>query len=139
MGAKLLIAAGQAATDPQEIPATVRDLISSADEILVVAPTLPGRFEWISSATDNARERADERLRDVLGQVSEIEGSGSATGRVGADDPLLAFEDAVAEFSPDHVLIGLRSADRSGWQERGLIDQLIARLELPITIFQLRD
>jgi hypothetical protein len=139
MGTRLLIAAGQAASDSQEIPATVQDLISSADEILVVAPALPGRFEWLASATDKAREQADERLRAVLGQVDEMKDSGPASGTVGADDPLLVFEDAVTEFSPDHILIGLRSAERSGWQERGLIDQLIARLGIPVTIFQLPD
>ena len=102
-----------------------------------MAPTLPGRFEWLSSATDNAGELADQRLQAVLGQVSEMEGRASASGTVGADDPLLAFEDAVAELSPYHI--GLRSADRFGWQQSGLIDQLVARLGLPITIFQVPD
>ena len=50
MATRLLIAAGQAATDPEELPVTVRELISAADEILVIAPTLPGRFEWLASS-----------------------------------------------------------------------------------------
>jgi hypothetical protein len=138
MSTRLLIAAGQAATASEDVPTTVRNLVKSADEILVVAPALPGRFEWLSSATDTAREKADQRLRAVLGQVSG-ESPGSVSGTVGADDPLLVFEDAVAEFSPDHILIGLRAADREGWQERGLIDRLVARFGLPITVFQFRD
>ena len=60
-------------------------------------------------------------------------------GTVGADDPLLAFEDAVREFEPDHILIGLRAAERSGWQERGLLDQVIARFGVPVTVFQLGE
>jgi hypothetical protein len=139
MAAKLLIAAGQAASDSAELPSTVRELISSADEVLVLAPTLPGRFEWLSSATDTAREQADERLQAVLGQVSEMKESGSARGEVGADDPLLAFEDAVHEFAPDHILIGLRSAERSDWQERSLLDQVLERFGLPVTVFQLSE
>lgn len=139
MAAKLLIAAGQAASDSAELPSTVRELISSADEVLVLAPTLPGRFEWLSSATDTAREQADERLQAVLGQVSEMKESGSARGEVGADDPLLAFEDAVNEFAPDHILIGLRSAERSDWQERSLLDQVLERFGLPVTVFQLSE
>jgi hypothetical protein len=137
MATKLLIAAGQAASDSGEVPSSVRELISSADEVLVIAPTLPGRFEWLSSATDKAREQADERLQAVLGHVAEVQESGEARGEVGADDPLLAFEDAVREFEPDHILIGLRSAGRFGWEERGLIDQVLGRFGLPVTVFRL--
>ena len=50
------------------------------------------------SDTDRAAQRADERLLTVLGHLGEL--GAPATGRVGADDPLLAFEDAVREFSP---------------------------------------
>ncbi len=58
-----------------------------------------------------------------------------AEGAVGADDPLLAFQDAIDRFSPDHVLIGLRPDDKSGWQERGLLDQVQERFGLPMTVF----
>jgi hypothetical protein len=139
MATRLLIAAGQAATDPEELPVTVRELISAADEILVIAPTLPGRFEWLASASDNDREQADERLQAVLGQISALKESGSARGAVAADDPLLAFDDAIAEFAPDHILIGLRSHERSDWQERGLLDRLIERVSTPVTVFRLTD
>ena len=139
MAAKLLIAAGQAASDPAEVPDTVRALISSADEVLVIAPSLPRRFEWLSSATDAAREQADERLYAVLGHVAEVQESGTVRGEVGADDPLLAFEDAIREFGPNHILIGLRSAERSSWQERGLLDQVVDRFGLPVTVFHLRE
>jgi hypothetical protein len=98
---------------------------------------LPGRFEWLASATDKAREQADERLRAVLSQVSET--GTPARGTVGADDPLLAFEDAVRTFAPTHILIGLRSVDRAGWQERGLVDSVLERFDLPVTVFQLKD
>jgi hypothetical protein len=135
MGARLLIAAGQAASDAREVPFGVRQLIGSADEVLVISPTLPGRFEWLASATDNASEQADERRKAVLGQVCEL--GAHATGTVAADDPILAFEDAVADFAPDHILIGLRSGARAGWQERGLLDQLIERFGLPVTLFPL--
>jgi hypothetical protein len=139
MAAKLLIAAGQAASDSAEVPSTVRELISSADEVLVIAPALPRRFEWLSSATDAAREQADERLQAVLGHVSEIHGSESARGEVGADDPLLAFADAIREFEPDHILIALRSEHRVSWQERGLLDHVVGRFGLPVTVFQLSE
>jgi hypothetical protein len=134
---KLLIAAGQIAGGADALPDGVRGLIESADEILVIAPSLPGRFEWLASATDNARKEADERLQAVLSEVSEA--GAFARGMVAADDPLLAFEDAVAAFGPTHILIGLRSADRAGWQERGLVDDVIGRFGVPVTVFQFEN
>jgi hypothetical protein len=58
-----------------------------------------------------------------------------ASGAVGSDDPLIAFEDAIRGFSPDHVLIVLRAANRADWQERGLLDQLLERFPIPTTVF----
>jgi hypothetical protein len=135
MSRRLLIAAGEAAESTSELPFGVRELIDAADEVLVVTPALPSRFEWLSSDTDKAREEADERLHAVLGQVEEL--GTDASGTVGADDPLLAFEDALAAFPADHILVGLRSGQSAGWQERGLIDQLQERFDLPITVFSL--
>jgi hypothetical protein len=135
MGARLLIAAGEAASDAHSLPAGVRALIDAADEILVVAPRLPGHLDWLTSATDIATERADERLETVLGHLDEL--GAEASGRVGADDPLLAFEDAIREFSPDHLLIGLRGRDRARWQERGLVDSILERFKIPLTVFEL--
>jgi hypothetical protein len=58
-----------------------------------------------------------------------------ASGRVGADDLLPAFEDAIRDFAPDHIVIALRAGDRTGWQERGLLDKVFERFGLPLTIF----
>jgi hypothetical protein len=137
MPERLLIAAGEAADSASALPFGVRELIDAADEVLVVTPALPTRFEWLASATDKAREQADERLQAVLGQVHEL--GTDASGEVGADDPLLAFEDALAGFAADHILVGLRGDDRAGWQERGLLDELLRRFGIPVTVFTLGD
>jgi hypothetical protein len=133
MSAKLLIAAGEAAVSAEELPFGVRNLIDAAEEILVITPTLPGRFEWLSSATDRAREQADERLQAVLGHLGEV-GTG-AEGEVGSDDPLEAIADGVRAFGPDHLLIALRAGQGAGWQEKGLLDQIQKRFGLPMTVF----
>ena len=52
MGVRLLIAAGEAASGSDSLPVGIRRLIDAADEIMVVAPRLPGRLDWLSSATD---------------------------------------------------------------------------------------
>lgn len=137
MPKRLLIAAGVAADTGDALPFGVRELIDAADEVLVVTPTLPTRFEWLASATDKAREQADERLQEVLGQIEEL--GTEASGTVGADDPLLAFEDALAAFDANHILVGLRAPDRAGWQERGLLDELLRRFGIPVTVFSLRE
>jgi hypothetical protein len=69
----------------------------------------------------------------VLGHLAER--GTAAHGEVGADDPLVAFEDGVAEIKPDHIVIGLRSAEHAGWQERGLTDEVLKRFGLPVTVF----
>ena len=108
-----------------------------ADEILVVTPALPTRFEWLASATDKAREQADGRLQAVLGQIGDL--GTEASGTVGADDPVLAFEDALAAFQADHILVGLRAPEHADWQERGLLDELLHRFGIPVTVFSLRE
>ena len=132
--ARLLIVTGGAASDLGEIPTSARLLIDAADEILVVAPTLPTRIAWLASDTDKTREIADQRLQAVLSQISEA--GAPAEGVVGADDPLLAFEDAVADFDPDHILIALRGPEDSGWQENGLPEKVFERFGLPLTVFR---
>jgi hypothetical protein len=137
MTKRLLIAAGEATDSPDSLPFGVLALIDSADEVLVVTPALPTRFEWLASATDKAREQADDRLQVVLGQIEEL--GTQAGGTVGADDPLLAFEDALAEFQADHILVALRAPEYADWQERGLLDELLRRFGIPVTVFTLRD
>jgi hypothetical protein len=131
VGARLRIAAGEAASGSESLPVGIRMLIDAADEIMVGAPSLPGRLDWLASAT----ERADERLTVVLGHLDEL--GADARGRVGADDPLIALEDAIREFSPDHLLVALRGSDRAGWQERGLLDPILERFDVPVTVFEL--
>ena len=137
MGPRLLIAAGEAAAGVERLPYGIRSLIEAAGQIMVIAPSLPGRIDWLASATDKATQQADERLRVVLGHLDEL--GADAKGRVGADDPLVAFEDAVREFRPDHILIGLRPVDRAGWQERRLLDRVQERFAIPMTVFQVPD
>lgn len=137
MAGRLLIAVGEAVADTEDLPFGVRELVDVAEEILVVTPALESRFEWLASATDRAREQADERLRVVLGQLETL--GSEAAGTVGADDPMLAFEDAIRVFPADHLLIALRPRERAGWQERGLLDGLQERFDLPITVFSFRS
>ncbi len=84
---------------------------------------------------DRARHEADERLNVVLGDMEAL--GVTAKGRVGDETPLTAFDDAVRDFRPDHILIGLRAGEHAGWQERGLVDRVRARFPIPIMVFEI--
>ena len=135
-GTRLLIATGEAAASEHELPRLVRTLIESASELLVMTPMLISRLQWLASDTDRARYEADERLSTVLGHVETLAPRAEIRGRIGDDTPFTAFADAIREFLPDHILIALRGSDHSGWQERGLLDQ-IREFGIPITVFEL--
>ena len=132
---RLLIVTGAALADVGELPPLIRSLISSASEILVIAPTLPGRLQWLASDTDRVRQEADERLETVLGHVETL--APRAAGSVGDETPLNAFADAVRRFRPHHILVALRASDHSAWQERQLIDRVREAFHIPTTIFEI--
>lgn len=134
---RLLIVTGSAAGDVAELPPLVRSLISSASEILVVAPVLPGRLQWLVSDTDRVRQEADERLQVVVGHVKTLAPDASESGDLGDETPLSAFADAVRRFRPHHILIALRASDHSAWQERQLTDRVREAFHIPITIFEI--
>jgi hypothetical protein len=135
-GTRLLIATGEAAASEDELPRLVRALIENASELLVMTPMLITRLQWLASDTDRARYEADERLSTVLGHIETLAPEAGISGRIGDDTPFTAFADAIRQFLPDHILIALRSSDHSGWQERGLLDQL-REFGIPITVFEL--
>jgi nucleotide-binding universal stress UspA family protein len=133
MPLRLLVAIGAAAESAEQIPDSVRLLLDQAEEILVISPALPDRVHWLVSDTDKATSAADERLAAALGHLEQL--GDEAQGKVGADDPLLAFADAIEEFHPDHILIGVRGSAQAGWQERGLVEKILKRFGLPVTVF----
>ena len=138
MSDRILIAAAESTSLPEQLPTGIRLLIDSADEILVLSPRLPSRLEWLASDTDKARQEADQRLGRVMGQLEDL-GADVEGGMLGADDPMLAFEDAIARFNPTHIMIGLRAEDRADWQESKLLDSLWEKVEIPITIFEMPE
>ena len=131
--ARLLMVADAAVAAVDELPAPVRAMIDAAAEVYVITPSLPGRLDWLTDAVDRSRHLADERLDSVLGHVRAL--GAHASGRRGDDVALTAFADAVAEFQPDHILIGLRSSEHANWQERGLIEHVRERFGLPVTSY----
>ena len=134
---RLLIAAGGAANDADEVPPLVREVVAMASEILVVTPILTTRLQWLATDTDRARFAADRRLGTVLSQVEAIASDTIVEGRIADEQPLSAFDDAIRLFHPDHILIALRASDSSGRQERHLVERILERFHIPVTVFEL--
>jgi hypothetical protein len=103
-----------------------------ASEIMVVVPALPGsRLDYWASATDEAVDRARERLTQSLAAI-ERQGL-HARGEVGDADPSIAMEDALREFPADELVISTHPASRSKWLERGVVERAKEEIDLPVT------
>ena len=135
MADRLLILAGAAVDDVQELHPTVRALLDAAGRTFVVTPPLPTRVQWLMNETDTARLQAGERLGAIVSQLREA--GVPADGAVGDDTPLTLVADHVRAFDPDHILVALRSAEHAGWQEQGLPDRISESFRLPVTIFEI--
>jgi hypothetical protein len=132
-GTRLLVLAGEAAPSIDEVPPSVRTLIAEADNVFVIAPTLPSRAQWLTSDVDRPRAEAKRRLDRVLSQLRGADVA--AAGAVGDDTPLTTIGDGLLRFEPDHVVLALRSAEYAGWQERGLTEAIGEEIRVPLTAF----
>jgi nucleotide-binding universal stress UspA family protein len=130
---RLLFVADAAVADVDELPPAVRAVIDTAAELYVLTPALPGRLAWLADDVDRFRHVADERLDTVLGHMRSI--GAHASGSASRGSVLTVIADAVADHQPDHILIALRGAEHSNWQERGLIDHVRDRFGLPLTSY----
>jgi hypothetical protein len=69
----------------------------------------------------------------VLGHMHSI--GAHASGEAIRGSLMTVIADAVAEFTPDHILLVLRSPEHANWQERRLIWHIEKRFGLPLTTF----
>ncbi len=131
---RLLVLAGEAVAELDELPREVRAELETAEEVFVVTPTLASRIEWLMSDTDRARHEADERLDTILGQL-EPSGARVSGGAVGDDTPMTVVEDHVRRFQPTRIVLALRSDEHAGWQEQNLVERIASETGLPLTVF----
>lgn len=108
----------------------IRELTADDGHVVIVAPALSSRLKYAMSDIDGPRHDAQRRLDRSLELLRE---SGiSAEGEVGDTNPLRAFLDAVVLHDPDGVLISTHPKDRSWWLERGEVERIRARTDLPV-------
>ena len=112
----------------------IKQLASGSDDtalVHVVSPALNSPLRHLASDEDPARAAAQERLDATLSRLSSV--GIDAHGEVGDGDPLVAVDDAVRTFSPNEIVISTHPPGRSNWLERGVVDSVRARYDVPVT------
>jgi len=108
----------------------INEMTAEDGEVLVVAPALSSRLEYVFSDVDKPREHAQARLDRSL-ELMAADGV-TAKGLVGDANPVRALEDALAIFDADAVLVSTHPEGRSHWLERGVVEKFRAHTSLPV-------
>jgi GABA permease len=116
----------------QELLSTISTLaLSQQTRFRVVCPALNSRLKTYTSDEDPAREAAQQRLDVTLARLASV--GIEASGEVGDGDPLVALDDAVRTFGPNEIVISTHPPGRSNWLEKGVVDSVRARWDIPVT------
>jgi hypothetical protein len=76
-----------------------------ATDVLVVVPALVSTVQSLTGAVDDEREEAQRTAEALAGEISRA--GLLARGVVGADDTVLAIEDALREFGADEIALAI--------------------------------
>lgn len=96
-----------------------------ATDVLVVVPALVSTVQSLTGAVDDERAEAQLTAETLAGTLARA--GVQARGVVGADDTVLAIEDALREYGADEIV--LAGADN------GVVDQARERFALPVSAF----
>jgi GABA permease len=127
---RILVIANRTCPCPTLADELARRAAAAPTDVLVVAPALNSRLRHWVSDVDDAVARARRRLDLAIAALGQR--GLTASGAIGDPDPLLAIEDALAEFPADEIVIATLPAGRSNWIERGLVEKARARFDIPI-------
>jgi len=130
---RILVIANPPCPCPALADEVARRALASPADVVVVAPALNSRLRHMASDVDQAVVQADERVRLAVGELRDR--GVSARGTVGDTNPVMAIEDALADFPATEIVIATHPRTESHWLERGLIRKAAARFEAPITEF----
>ncbi len=89
-----------------------------ATEVVVVVPALASRVESLTGDVDDRRAEAERTAAALAAQLP------NARGEVGADDPVLAVEDALRQFGADEIVVV---------GEDGIVDAIRERVAVPVS------
>ena len=128
---RVLVVANET-VEGEELLSTISTLaLTEKTQFRVVCPALNSRLKTYTSDEDPAREAAQQRLDETLARLAAV--GIDAHGEVGDGDPLVAVDDAVRTFGPNEIVISTHPPGRSNWLERGVVDSVRARYDVPVT------
>lgn len=93
----------------------------AATEVVVVVPALASKLEAATGAVDDRRADAEQTAQSLTRALSRD--GRSVRGEVGADNPVLAVEDALRTFGADEVIVA---------GDDTLAEQVRARVAVPV-------
>jgi hypothetical protein len=94
---------------------------AGATDIVVVVPALASTIEAVTGAVDERRADAEETATALSRRLSRP--GVSVRGEVGADDPLLAVDDALRTFGADEIVVV---------GDEALVEQVRGRVTVPV-------
>jgi hypothetical protein len=97
------------------------DVPDTATEVVVIVPALASKTEALTGAVDDRRAEAQQTALSLTRGLSRD--GRSVRGEVGADDPVLAVEDALRTFGADEVVVAGDAAT---------VDAIRARVAVPV-------
>ncbi len=128
---RILVVANETVAGRHLLQEIERRAAGGDHEVLVVCPALTPRLKFLVSDVDGGIRAAEERVR---GSVETLSAAGvNARGEVGDCDPILAMEDALAQFPADEIVISTHPTGRSNWLEKRVVKRAEERFELPLT------
>jgi len=128
---RVLVVANETVAGEELVSAIGTLALTQTTTFLVVCPALNTRLKTWTSDEDPARAEAQKRLDATLERLGSV--GIQARGEVGDGDPLVAIEDAIHTFHPDEILISTHPVGRSNWLERGVVDSVRVRFDVPVT------
>jgi hypothetical protein len=102
-------------------PGTEHVLVPDGAEVVVVVPALAATVEALTGAVDDRRADAEATALALTRALSRD--GRSVRGEVGADDPVLAVEDALRTFGADEVVVAADGA---------LAERIRTRVAVPV-------
>lgn len=128
---RVLVVANETVGGDELVSAISMLALTQTTSFLVICPALNSRLKTWTSDEDLARAAAQERLGATLERLGSV--GIEARGEIGDSDPLVAVEDAVRTFRPDEIVISTHPPGKSNWLERGIVDSVRVRFDVPVT------
>jgi hypothetical protein len=128
---RVLVVANETVGGEELLSAISTLALSQKTVFQVVCPALNSRLKTFTSDEDPAREAAQKRLDVTMARLASV--GIEAHGTVGDGDPLVAVDDAVRTFGPNEIVISTHPPGKSNWLERGVVDSVRARYDVPVT------